>query len=64
MSNEQRTGETKVMKTYICVITWNGCEIGFGQGQSASFAKSEAVSSVASIYKAARSEWSISVRAE
>jgi hypothetical protein len=61
--NEQRTGESD-MKTYICVITWNGCEIGFGEGESASYAKSEAMASVDSIYKVARSEWSISARVE
>jgi hypothetical protein len=49
---------------YTCTITWNGCEIGYGQGESASYAKSEAIASVARIYKVARSEWVIRVRGE
>lgn len=49
---------------YITTITWKGAEIGYGQGESANFSKSEALASVDSIYRAARSEWVISTRKE
>lgn len=45
------------MTIHVCVIIWAGCEIGYGEGESASYARSEAIASVPSIYQAARSEW-------
>jgi hypothetical protein len=48
------------MKT--CVIIWGGAEIGYGEGESASYARSEAIASVSSIYLAVRDEWRIVVR--
>jgi hypothetical protein len=42
-------------------ILWNDCEIGYGEGESLSYAKSEAIESVDGMYASVRSEWTFSV---
>ncbi len=38
-------------------IEWQGAEIGFGEGESEAFARTEAIESVPGIYGPARAEW-------
>lgn len=42
-------------------IEWEGAEIGYGEGESESYAREEAVESVDSIYRSARSDWKFTV---
>jgi hypothetical protein len=38
-------------------IIWGDAEIGYGEGQSESFARAEAIESVESIYMAVKADW-------
>lgn len=47
---------------YQVTIIWEGAEIGYGEGESLNYAKSEAKDSVSDFYKIARSEWKFLVK--
>jgi hypothetical protein len=47
---------------YQVTIIWEGAEIGYGEGESLNYARSEARASVSDFYKVARSEWQFSVK--
>lgn len=42
-------------------IEWQGSEIGYGEGESESYAREEAIESVESIYAEARADWTFTV---
>lgn len=42
-------------------IEWEGSEIGYGEGESESYARQEAIESVDSIYASVRGDWKFSV---
>lgn len=42
-------------------IEWQGCEIGYGVGESEAYAREEAEESVDSFYQEARAEWTYNV---
>ena len=46
---------------YQVTIEWEGCEIGYGEGESESFAREESIESVDSIYASARRDWKFTV---
>jgi hypothetical protein len=49
-----REGSTVI---HTVTIEWQGAEIGFGEGESEAFARTEAIESVPGIYGPARAEW-------
>jgi hypothetical protein len=61
-SGIQGSGATCSQSTLFQVtVEWQGAEIGYGEGESKSYALAEAIESVDSIYASARTDWTFRV---